>query len=100
MGNETINHIISERSNKHEQSTRVDTNRWGGNHWKLCKKFIFDHTKTLYMHNPESVQQNDMHKILRAFKLKTTNLISARQPDLVTAKEKNRTNNIVDFTIP
>ena len=32
--------------------------------WKLYKKFKFDHTKKGYMHNLESVQENELHKIL------------------------------------
>ena len=27
--------------------------------WELCKKFKFDHTKKWYMHNPESVLENE-----------------------------------------
>ena len=44
-GDETINHMISERSKlaQREYKTRHD---WVGKviHWEMCKKFKFDHT--------------------------------------------------------
>ncbi len=33
-------------------------------HWELCKKFEFDHANKRYMHNPESVLENETYKIL------------------------------------
>ena len=33
-------------------------------HSELCKKFKFDHTKKWYVHNPESVLENETQKIL------------------------------------
>ena len=38
-------------------------------HWEWCKKFGFDHTNKWYMDNPESVLENEMHKILYDFEL-------------------------------
>ena len=40
--------------------------KWEGkmNHWELLKKLKFDHTYNKYMHYPESIQENEMHKIL------------------------------------
>ena len=35
------------------------------------------------MHNPESVLENEMHKILSDFETQTDHLISTRRPDLV-----------------
>ena len=32
--------------------------------WKLCKRLKFDHTDTWCMHEPESVKENKMRKIL------------------------------------
>ena len=50
---ETINHIISERS-KLAQKEYKSRNDWVGKviHWAMCKKFKFDHTNKWYMHNP------------------------------------------------
>ena len=62
---QTINHIISECSKlvRREYKTRHD---WVGKviHWELCKKLKFDHTNKWYMHNPESVLENEMDKFL------------------------------------
>ena len=42
---------------------------------KLCKKMKFDHTNEGYMHNPESVLENEMHKLLWILRHKRTTLI-------------------------
>ena len=38
-------------------------------HWELCKKFKFNHTNKWYRHNPECVQENEMHKVLQDFEI-------------------------------
>ena len=45
-----------------EYKTRHD---WVGKviHWDLCKKLKFDHTTKWYIHKPESVLENKLHKI-------------------------------------
>ena len=57
---ETINHIISECSKlvQKEYKTRHD---WVGKviHWKMCKKFKFDHTNKGYMYNLVPVLENE-----------------------------------------
>ena len=50
------------------------------------------------MHNPESVLENDTHKLLWDFEIQTDHLISARWPDLIIINKKERTCRIVDFT--
>ena len=59
---ETINHIISERSQlaQKEYKTRHDC-VGKGIHREMCKKFKFDHTNKCYMHNPVSVRENDIN---------------------------------------
>ena len=61
----SINHIISECSKlaQKEYKSRYD---WVGKaiHREMCKKFKFDHMNKWYMHNPESVLENDTHKLL------------------------------------
>ena len=42
------------------------------------------------MHNPESILENETHKILGDFEIDTDNLISARWPDLVIVKKKKK----------
>ena len=46
-----------------------------GDPWELCKKFKVDHTNKWYMHNPESVLENEMHIILRDFERQINHLI-------------------------
>ena len=55
-------------------------------HWELCKKLKSDHTNKWYLHNTESVCENDKHKFLWDFR--DTN----RSPNLgqTTRKRKKR----------
>ena len=32
--------------------------------WEMCKNLKFNHTTKWYMHNPESVPENEMHKVV------------------------------------
>ena len=59
-------------------------------HWEPCKKFEFDYMNKWYMHNSETVQKNEMHKILWGFEIQADHLISARQLDLVIVKKKKK----------
>ena len=59
-------------------------------HWEMCKKFKFDHTNKWYMHNPASVLENDLHKILWDFDIHTDHLISARRPDLIIINTRKK----------
>ena len=68
--------------------------------WELCKKLKFDHTNKWYMQNPESVMENETHKLLWNFDIQTDHLISARRPDLIIINKKEITCRTVDFTIP
>ena len=85
---ETSNHI-SERCAlaEEEYKTRYD---WVGKviHWELCKKLESDHMNKWYIHNPESLQDNKMHKVLWDFQIQTDHLISARRPDLIVVNKK------------
>ena len=60
-----IYQIISEcsKSAQKEYKTRHDWVGWVIN-WELRKKFKFDHMNEWYMHNPESVLENETHKLL------------------------------------
>ena len=81
---ETINHIISECCElaQKEYKTRHD---WvdKGIYWDICWKVKFDLTKKWYMHNPASVPENVIHKVLWDFDIQTYHLISARRLDLI-----------------
>ena len=88
---EAINHIISEccKFSQKEYTTRHD---WVGKviHFELCKKFKFDHANKWYMHNPASVLQNDILKLLWDFDIQTDHLISARSTDLIIINKKTK----------
>ena len=83
---ETINNTIS-RYSKLEQK---DGHDWMGKviHWELCKKFKLDQTNEWYMHKPESVQENETHKLLWNFEIQTDHSISARRPDVMIDNQK------------
>ena len=68
----------------------------------MCRKFQFDHTNKLYMHNPAPVLENDTHKLLWDFNILTDQQIPARRPDLIIInnKKKKRICKIVDFAVP
>ena len=42
-----------------------------GIHWKLFKRLKLDHTDKFYMHKPESVLENETHKIVWNFEIET-----------------------------
>ena len=50
--------------------------------WELCKMFKFDHRNEWYMHNPESIGENEKHLVLMNFEIRMDNLIPSRRPDL------------------
>ena len=69
-------------------------------HWELCKKFKFDHTNKWYMHNLESVLENEMHKLLWDIDIQTDHRFSTRRPDLMMVNKENRICRIVDSAVP
>ena len=46
------------------------------------------------MHHPESILENETHKILWDFEIQTDHLISARRPDLVIVNKKKKKENL------
>ena len=52
------------------------------------------------MHKPEFVFENETHKILLDFVIKTDHLIPARRPDLQLINKKKRILHLVDFVVP
>ena len=61
-------------------------------HWELLKS---DHSNKWYMRNPESVLENETHKLLWDFEIQTNYQISARRPDLIIINEKENYQNWV-----
>ena len=52
------------------------------------------------MHNPEVLQENEIHELRWDFGKLTDHLIMARQSDLVIINKKRRTCRNVDFAVP
>ena len=53
------------------------------------------------MHKPESVNENEKHKILWDFEIQTDHLIPTKKLDLMIINQKNgRTCRILDFAVP
>ena len=72
--------------------------------WELWKKLKFDQAKKWFMHIPESVRKNEMHKLLWDSEIQTDHLISARRPDFVIINNNNNNKKktcwIVDLAVP
>ena len=66
-------------------------------HWELCKKFKFDHTNKCYIHNPESVPENEIPKLPWDFEIQTDHLTSAGRPDLGITNKKKLTYRIMNI---
>ena len=71
-------------------------------HSELCKKFKFDHTNKRYLHNRESVLENETHKFLCDREIQMDRFITARRLEFVIVKKhkkkEQKTCRIVDFT--
>ena len=74
--------------------------RFNDNNRELCKKFTFDHTNKWYIHNLESVQENEPRKVLWDIEVQTDHLISAQRPDLVLVNKQKKTCRMVDVAVP
>ena len=43
-------------------------------HWELCKELKFEYTNKWYMYNPETVLENETHKLIWDFEIQTDHL--------------------------
>ena len=59
----------------------------------------FDDSIKWFIHKPEFVLENEMHKLLRNFEIQTDQLILASRPDLKLITEK-KNSGLVDFAVP
>ena len=53
-------------------------------------KFKLDDTNKWFMHKPPPVLENNIHKLLWNFDIKTDHLISTRRPDLIIINQKKK----------
>ena len=56
-------------------------------HWELCKKVKFNHTNKWYVHNPESVLENETDKLLWNYEIQTD--LQTTRPNNNLQKRKN-----------
>ena len=73
-----------------EYKTKQDEKR---NPLGFAKKMKFDYMNQWYMHNPESVLENERRNVCQDFKIQTYHLIPARRPDLVIVNKKENLSN-------
>ena len=71
--------------------------RWESDPLGIMQKIQFNHTNKCYIHNMESLLENETHKVLWDFEIQTDHLISARPPDLVIAKKREPAE---EYTLP
>ena len=98
------NHIISERGKLAQKEYKTKHN-WVGMviHWELCKKFKFDHTNKWYINKPESVLENETHKLFWDFEIKNGSPNPGQTNRPRDKKQKTKTkkpSRIEDFAIP
>ena len=101
QSDETVNHIISECS-KMAQKEYKRRHDWVGKriHWEMCKIANIHTTSKWYEHQPDTVVENDNHKILWDFDVQTDHIIEARRPDLIIINKEEKKCTIVDFAVP
>ena len=67
--------------------------------WKLCKKMKFNHTDKLYMHNSETVLENETYKILWDFEIQMDHR-DLGQMTRLTDSQKKYICRIVNIVVP
>ena len=68
-------------------------------HEELCKKLKFDYANKRYLHNPESVLENETHKFLCDLERQTDHQMSVRCTRSKKSQQKKRTCRIVNFAV-
>ena len=98
---ETVNHIISECTKLAQREYKRRHDKVGKIvHWKLCKKYNLERKEKWYEHEPESVMENDVVKILWDVNIQCDHVIQARRPDIVVIEKEERICKLVDIAVP
>ena len=74
--------------NIHIGTGRLGKKRTSGDQSNRLVKLIFHDTNKWYIHNPEAVLENYMHKLQWDFDIKTDQQISARRPGVIVINKK------------
>ena len=93
-----INYVISE-CDKLAQKEYKTRHNWVGKviHWELCQKLKFDHMTKWYLHNPESVPENETRKLVWDFEIQTDHQISDKRPDLIIINKKKKKGELAEL---
>jgi len=98
---ETVDHLVSSCSKIAQTDYKGRHDKVAANlHWSLCKQFGFERSQKWYEHRAEKVLENDNHKLLWDFEIKTDKVIEARRPDLVIVDKRAREALIIDVAVP
>ena len=80
----------------HKRSTRVNMIGWE----KWSTGNYASHVDKWYINKPESVWENETHKILQDFETQINHTILARRPDLILINKKKRICYLAVFVVP
>ena len=69
-------------------------------HWKLCQKFNLEKSGKWYLQNPQTVSENNNHKLIWDMNIQCDNIIVERRPDIVVVKKMEKTAIVKDVAIP
>ena len=101
---ESIDHVVSGCSKlAHKEYKRRHYNLGKILHWKLARKCNFEAGDKWYVHEPESVLENEDYKILWDFSIQTDHVTEVRRPDFTVPgdsrieKEKEKTEEYQDL---
>ena len=98
---ESIDHIVSGCSKLAQKEYKRRHDNLGKIvHWKLAIKYNFEAGDKWCEHEPESVLENEVYKILWDFSIQTDHVIEARRPDLVVVDKKERSCKIIHLAVP
>ena len=60
-----------------------------------CEKFNLEKSEKSYLHNPQSVSENDNHNLIWDMNIQCDNIILKRRPDIVIVNKKEKTEIII-----
>ena len=69
-------------------------------HWKLCDKLMLEKSDQWYEHSPETILENEAHKLLWDMSIQFNRTIETRRPDIVIIDKVEKSAIIGDVAIP
>ena len=68
--------------------------------WERCQRLKLEHTDKLYIHKPESVQENETHEILWDYEIEKNHSILTKRPNLISINKKKRIVHLEELAVP